>query len=248
MPLPLHPQARILAQHPSGILALEKPAGLLTHPNQPGIAHNALLAAEYDPKAETYAWAEGKLHLNNRLDSPTSGIVLATLGKEMARAINELFRQKRVGKDYLALVKGIPTAKRGNWEDRIARGREKGRLRVAKGGGGIPARTTFELLKSSRTGHPIALLQLTPHTGRTHQLRVQAALHRLPIVGDRNYGDFGFNRQFQKATGQKRLFLHAHRIQLPVPGTDELFRAESPRPWEFDTVLSAGGGGRMNDE
>ena len=238
MHLPLHPDARILAMHPSGILALEKPAGLLTHPNKPGIAHNALLAAEYDPKTETYTWEGGSLHLNNRLDSPTSGIVLASLTPKIAQAVNERFRQKRVSKDYLALVKGIPTAKQGDWEDRIARGRENGKLRVAKGAGGTPARTTFTVLQTRRRDRPIALLQLTPQTGRTHQLRVQAALHRLPILGDRNYGDFGFNRQFQKATGQKRLFLHAHRIQVPIPGTDELFSVESPRPAEFDAVFA----------
>ena len=69
MSLPLHPEARVIEEHPCGILAIEKPAGLLTHPNKPGIAHNSLLAAEYDPKSETYVWSEGILHLNNRLDS-----------------------------------------------------------------------------------------------------------------------------------------------------------------------------------
>jgi tRNA pseudouridine65 synthase len=235
--LPLHPDARILARHPSGILAIEKPAGLLTHPNKPGIAHNALLAAGYDVKTETYTWDGGSLHLNNRLDSPTSGIVLACLDPKTSKAVNDLFRQKRVNKDYLAIAKGIPTIKRGDWEDRIARGRENGKIRVAKGGGGTPARTTFELMGTSRKNRPISLLKLTPHTGRTHQLRVQAALHRFPIVGDRNYGDFGFNRQFQKETGEKRLFLHAHRIHLPIPGGNEIFTAESPMPEAFERVL-----------
>ena len=237
--LPLHPDVRILVRHPSGILALEKSAGLLTHPNKPGIAHNALLAAEYDIKSETYTWEGGHLHLNNRLDSPTSGIVLASLHPKISKAVNDLFRQKRVAKDYLAIVKGIPTVKRGDWEDRIARERENGKIRVTKGGGGIPARTAFELLKTSRKNRALALLKLTPHTGRTHQLRVQAALHRFPILGDRNYGDFGFNRQFQKETGHKRLFLHAHRISLPVPGGNETFTAESPMPKEFEMVLGA---------
>ena len=237
MSLPLHPEARVIEEHPCGILAIEKPAGLLTHPNKPGIAHNSLLAAEYDPKSETYVWSEGILHLNNRLDSPTSGIVLASLGNKISIAVNELFRQKRVEKEYLAIVKGIPTTKKGDWEDNIARGRQKGNLRVSRGGGGIPARTMFEVLRTSRNESLIAMLKLTPRTGRTHQLRVQAALHRLPIVGDRNYGDFGFNRRFQKSTGQKRLFLHAHRIQFQIPGSNELFSAKSHQPEEFEKVL-----------
>ena len=95
----------------------------------------------------------------------------------------------------------------------------------------------FEVLRTSRNESLIAMLKLTPRTGRTHQLRVQAALHRLPIVGDRNYGDFGFNRRFQKSTGQKRLFLHAHRIQFQIPGSNELFSAKSHQPEEFEKVL-----------
>ena len=143
-------QKHVSRRTPCGILAIEKPAGLLTHPNKPGIAHNSLLAAEYDPKSETYIWSEGILHLNNRLDSPTSGIVLASLGNKISIAVNELFRQKRVEKEYLAIVKGIPTTKKGDWEDNIARGRQKGNLRVSRGGGGIPARTMFEVLRTSR--------------------------------------------------------------------------------------------------
>ena len=235
--LPLHPDVCILGRHPSGILALEKPAGLLSHPNKPGITHNSLLAAGYDPKLETYSWEGGRLHLNNRLDSPTSGIVLASLDPKTAKAVNDLFRKKQVAKNYLAITRGIPKIKRGDWADRITRDRQDGKIRVAKGGGGRPARTTFELLQSSRKSRSLALLKLTPLTGRTHQLRVQAALHRFPILGDRNYGDFRFNRQFQKETGHKRLFLHAHHISLIVPGGNETFTAESPMPEEFEMVL-----------
>ena len=230
---PLHPDANILAEHPSGILALEKPAGILTHPNRPGIDTNSLLAAGYDQKTETYTWDGGQLILNNRLDSPTSGIVIACLDPKLAKALNQLFRDKQVHKDYLALVKGIPSTKRGDWKDRLERSQQDGKLRVSKGRGGFPSRTTFERLQTTNSPFPLALLKLSPETGRTHQLRVQAALHRHPIAGDRTYGDFSFNRQFQKATKAKRLFLHAHRIEFPVPGGGGAFSAESPAPDDF---------------
>ena len=235
--LPLHPQARILAEHPSGILAIEKPAGVLTHPNQPGIDHNSLLAAHYDEKNETYTWEGGKLHLNNRLDSPTSGIVVASLDAKIAKALHELFRNKQVNKEYLAIVKGIPTTKRGDWKDRLERSKKDGQLRVAKGRGGFPSRTAFARLQTTRLPFALSLLKLTPETGRTHQLRVQSALHRHPIVGDRNYGDFTFNRNFQKATKSKRLYLHAHKIHIPIPGTSEIFSAESPIPEVFQKTF-----------
>lgn len=235
--LPLHPDARILAEHPSGILAIEKPAGILTHPNQPGIDHNSLLAANYNEKTETYTWEDGKLHLNNRLDSPTSGIVIACREEKVAKALHELFRNKQVQKEYLAVVRGIPTVKRGDWKDRLERSKNDGQLRVAKGRGGFPSRTTFERLQTTRHPFALSLLALSPETGRTHQLRVQSALHRHPIVGDRNYGDFNFNRNFQKATKAKRLFLHAHKIELQIPGSSEVFKAESPVPEEFRSLF-----------
>ena len=237
MTLPLHPEARILAEHPSGILAIEKPAGILTHPNQSGIDHNSLLAANYDEKTETYFWVGGKLHLNNRLDSPTSGIVVACRDSKVAKALHELFRNKQVQKEYLAIVRGIPTTKRGDWKDRLERSKKDGQLRVAKGSGGFPSLTNFERLQTTRQPFALSLLKLSPETGRTHQLRVQSALHRHPIVGDKNYGDFTFNRNFQKVTKSKRLYLHAHKIHIPVPGTTEIFTAESPVPEEFQILF-----------
>ena len=239
MTLPLHPDARILAQHSSGIMAIEKPAGVLTHPNQPGIDNNSLLAANYDEKTETYIWEGGKLHLNNRLDSPTSGIVVACRDSKVSKALHELFRNKQVQKEYLAIVRGIPTTKRGDWKDRLERNKKDGQLRVAKGRGGFPSRTTFERLQTTRHPFALSLLKLSPETGRTHQLRVQSALHRHPIVGDRNYGDFTFNRNFQKATKSKRLYLHAHKIHIPVPGTSEIFTTESPVPEEFQIIFNS---------
>jgi tRNA pseudouridine65 synthase len=237
MKFPLHPESRILAEHSSGILAIEKPAGILTHPNRPGIDSNSMLLAEYDQKTETYSWEGGRLILNNRLDSPTSGIVIACLEPKTAKALNQLFRDKRVHKDYLALVKGIPPTKRGDWRDRLERSQKDGQLRVSQGRGGFPSRTTYERLQTTNSPYPLALLKLSPETGRTHQLRVQAALHRHPIAGDRTYGDFQFNREFQKATNAKRLFLHAHRIEFPVPGGGGNFSVESPVPGEFSSLL-----------
>jgi len=74
----------------------------------------------------------------------------------------------------------------------------------------------------------LALLSLRPETGRTHQLRVQAAAHGLPIAGDERYGDFAANRFLAAEIGLKRMFLHAFRISLRHPRTGHVLRLHAP--------------------
>ena len=85
-----------------------------------------------------------------------------------------------------------------------------------------------------------ALMELQPVTGRTHQLRVQCAKRKLPIVGDSTYGNFKLNRELRKVTGSKRLFLHASHIRIPLNDAEqrEYFEVESPMPAEFNTLLN----------
>jgi 23S rRNA pseudouridine955/2504/2580 synthase len=78
----------------------------------------------------------------------------------------------------------------------------------------------------------LAIIRLQPQTGRTHQLRVQCALRGISIVGDKNYGDFTFNRKIARATKVDRLCLHAGEIEfkLVVDGVTINFFADSPIP------------------
>jgi 23S rRNA-/tRNA-specific pseudouridylate synthase len=87
------------------------------------------------------------------------------------------------------------------------------------------------------------LIELKPLTGRTHQLRVQCAKRHLPIIGDATYGDFRRNRDFAKATGLKRLFLHSveTRLEYSRGGRRVAFRAEAPLPEAFGRAMEAGG-------
>ena len=82
---------------------------------------------------------------------------------------------------------------------------------------------------------PLALIQLEPKTGRSHQLRVQCAKRHLPIVGDATYGDFAANRAFAKRTGEKRLFLHSLETSFAYGFRGRVwhFAAKAPLPAEF---------------
>lgn len=227
----------VLAHHPDGVVALDKPPGLLSHPNQPADTPRSLLAAPYESGGECYLLPDGaRAHLLHRLDSATSGVVLLALDDALAALIKQSFQERAVGKTYLALVFGVPRQRREAWTDRLQVRRGGGRLRVSDDRAGDTASTGMRLLRTL-TGTPVlSLLELTPHTGRTHQLRVQCGKRRLPIVGDATYGDFAKNRAFAKAGGMERLFLHAREVIVNCRhrGRDWHFQAASPVPPEFE--------------
>jgi 23S rRNA pseudouridine955/2504/2580 synthase len=79
----------------------------------------------------------------------------------------------------------------------------------------------------------LSLLSLKPLTGRTHQLRVQAAHHQLPIIGDRTYGDFKINAHAKQSWGLQRLMLHAEHIQMSDPASGLELDVDSKVPPEF---------------
>jgi 23S rRNA-/tRNA-specific pseudouridylate synthase len=249
--LPLGPGVRIAAEHPAGLLDLHKPAGVLSHPN-PGKgnrpsarASGALLDAPYHFKEECYhcggAGETAKVHLLNRLDSPTSGLILVCRDAGLAAAAREAFAAHRVEKTYFALLRGHPGPASPVWNDSLRRVRDRqGRLRVEAGAqGGQKARTRFRHQGADANGLGLCLAELSPKTGRTHQLRVQCARRGAPILGDQTYGDFAANRLVAKALGDKRLFLHAAglRLELRHQGRMVAFEASAPLPGAFRLLL-----------
>jgi tRNA pseudouridine65 synthase len=245
--LPLGPGVELVAEDAHGMLAFAKPEGVLSHPNEPRDAPRSLLTAPYRLDAECYVLAgdagatDGRVYLLNRLDSGTSGVVLACRDEALAKEVRAQFRQHRVEKRYVALVFGSPTPRVQVWRDRLAVRREHGTVR-SDTGGNVPAETRMEVLGVRPGTWPLALLQLDPRTGRSHQLRVQCAARHLPIVGDGTYGNFGANREFAKATTERRMFLHSLRTAFRYRwgGRDVRFAAEAPLPEAFRAALGPG--------
>jgi len=244
--LPLGRGVTLLTRDANGLVAFDKPAGVLSHPNSAEDEPRALLTAPYSLEEECYRWntgegaaaATGRLWLLNRLDSATSGVILAAASEELAREVRAQFKRKRIIKVYHALVFGLPAVPVQVWRDRLAVTRQAGQVRTS-GAGHIPCESQMQLLRRRTASPPIALLKLEPHTGRSHQLRVQCALRRLPIVGDATYGDFAHNREFAKGTGLKRLFLHSLETSFDYEFGGRVFHfaARAPLPAEFETVL-----------
>ena len=213
---PLGPGVEIVKQGPAGLYALNKPGGIRSQPKEGGKDPQALLTCSYSLKDEAYHIPPdkggGKVWLLHRLDAGTSGVILVADQGQTAEEVKKAFEEHRVKKTYVALVFGWPKESEAVWRDRIELKKEGGKAR-GKAGTGFWAEAKMKVRQKfeGKTG-PMALLELKPTTGRTHQLRIQCADRGLPIVGDRTYGDFTKNRN-SKA---QFLFLHSESIELAL--------------------------------
>ncbi|MBC8040634.1 MAG: RNA pseudouridine synthase [Opitutaceae bacterium] len=250
--LPLGNGVTLLTHDANGLAALSKPEGVLSHPNMESEVPRALLTVPYTIKGECFNWtpadipgaAPRRLYLLNRLDSATSGVILVTANEKLALYMRDLFLKKDVRKLYQAVVFGKPSEASQLWRDRLSVQKSRAKIRVGVGTGADAAAKASEskmtVLRQKRDAiPPLALIQLEPLTGRSHQLRVQCAGRKLPIVGDLTYGDFPANKAFAKATGHKRLFLHSYETTFDYDwlGKKFHFTATAPLPDEFAQLL-----------
>jgi 23S rRNA pseudouridine1911/1915/1917 synthase len=208
----------------ANVVVIHKPQGMVVHPaagNWTGTLVNALLH-RYGRLQERFPNEQARPGIVHRLDKDTSGLIIAAKNPESRDFLARQFRTRRVGKQYIAIVQGVPAEEQGCLDTRIARDRKnRKRFRVLRQGlGGKRAITLYRVLKR-KSGH--ALLSLRPRTGRTHQLRVQLASLRCPIVGDALYG----------AKAGVPLLLHAYRMRIRLPGEPEPRTFRSPLPDRF---------------
>ncbi|PXA03815.1 RNA pseudouridine synthase [Coraliomargarita sinensis] len=241
--LPLNKGVHLLAANEDGLVALEKPFGAMSHPNKATDIKRSMIQASYDYENEYFFWeteegVERKVWLINRLDSPTSGVILVGLNPEIAAIIKQEFSTHKVTKNYHALVRHKPHKHAGIWADVISKDLVNNGRKIKKGRQ-IKAKSGYQLVKTPVGGFPIALLKLVPVTGRTHQLRIQCSKHGHPIVGDRSYGNFRFNKEVVLETGEKRMMLHASEciVNYTYKGKAKTFRAHSELPEAFQAVL-----------
>jgi 23S rRNA-/tRNA-specific pseudouridylate synthase len=212
----LHPKAALIDCDPQRIVALYKPCEVLSIPNREGgIVKNALIYLPYNLEQRCYFLPDGrKFFLLNRLDAPTSGVLIGCFSLELARTIRRTFLEQKVHKVYRAIVLRKKIASRGEFRDVLQKSSENNHLRVKIGQGDL-AITKYTVEKEFEKGDfPLLLLRLEPITGRTHQLRVQFSLRKMPIVGDKIYGDFALNKKLGAALPQKRLYLQSCSISF----------------------------------
>ncbi len=209
-------------------VAINKPPGLLVHRSSLD-AHEAVNAHE-----QLQAQRGEPLWTVHRLDKGTSGVLVFARSAEAAAALGAAFREGRVKKRYLALVRGWP-ADEGEIDHPLARDPE----RPSAGQPLLPASTRFRTL--ARHEWPFAdgrhatsryaLVEVEPASGRRHQIRRHFKHIAHPLVGDSTHGKGAHNRAVAAWLGVQRLWLHAVALELPAfDGGAPLSIAASPGP------------------
>lgn len=167
-----------------------------------------------------------KFLIVHRLDKEVSGVILFARNAAAHKALNKQFAGRSVKKSYLALVQGVVNENEGSIKKAI-REFGSGRMGVDEKTG-KPSSTNFKVVKKIRA---YTLLELTPSTGRRHQLRVHLYSIGYPIVGDSRYGD----KEIQ--TKYPRVMLHAQQVGFKLRDGKEI-EIKCATPKSFLDVLS----------
>ena len=214
-------------------IILNKPVGIPVHG---GTEHSygaidALRKARPDIKF---------LELAHRLDKETSGCLLIAKKRSALRIYHELFRENKIKKEYLCLVKGVWEGGKRVVDAPLKKNiLQSGERMVRIDPEGKTALTDFVPEKRFKS---LSLLAVRLHTGRTHQIRVHLQHIHHPIIGDDKYGDKALNKQC-KALGTNRMFLHAHKLYFTMPESGQVISVTAPLDDAFNHALDVAANG-----
>ncbi|MDR2541953.1 MAG: RluA family pseudouridine synthase [Treponema sp.] len=208
-----YPHLKILYEDET-LISVNKPSGLAVHgPDSLDTMVHSYLKGKIQ---QSLSFIPGPLH---RLDKPTSGIVVFSKSLEGAHRFSTAIREFNVQKTYLAIVKG--TLKNEEiWQDELVRDHERKKTFVSENDQtGSKTAITKVIPLAAKNG--FSLIQVGITTGRTHQIRAQAAFHKYPLLGDVKYGSEQSKTKSHKTT----FFLHAWKLEFleisikaPLPG------------------------------
>ncbi|MDJ0448995.1 RNA pseudouridine synthase [Methylocystis sp. JR02] len=214
--------------HRDGLmLVIDKPAGVPVHRGPKG---GPSLEDAFDQLRFGLPRAPALAH---RLDKDTSGCLVLGRHRKALDRLGKLFKTGRISKTYWAVVEGAPEGDAGEIDLAL------GRLDATRGWWmqpdpmGLPSRTDWRVLgRAPEAG--LSFIEFTPHTGRTHQIRVHAQAMGWPILGDPIYGS-------GRREGAPPLHLHARAITIPMQDSKEPVRAEAPAPAHMLEAMAACG-------
>lgn len=217
-PAPPADALRVLYRDP-WVAAVYKPSGLAVHPSP-------LVRDAPTMLGGLRSLLDQPVFTVHRLDRPTSGLMLVALDSESARRLCLQFREQRIDKAYLAVVRGWPEPA-GAIDHPVPN---------AGGTRRLPAQSRFRRLATVELPLPCgpyatsryALLELQPETGRYHQLRRHLKHIAHPVIGDTEYGDTRHNQLFREHFGLHRLLLQSVRIRLEHPQHGEPLELSCP--------------------
>jgi 23S rRNA pseudouridine1911/1915/1917 synthase len=205
------------------ILVIDKPAGLIV---QDSHTHNEDALEQMLPD-EPQLLRRGVVH---RLDKETSGVMVIAKSPAAQASLQAQFKERQTEKTYIALVWGKAKDERAIIDAPILRHPKLG-FKYVVAAGGREAKTEIRRQRILLLhGEPVSLLEVRPHTGRTHQIRVHLAAMRLPIVGDKVYGR-------RKDKTEIRQFLHAATLSFIHPTTGDAVSFAAPLPADLQSFL-----------
>jgi len=201
----------------SDFAILSKPCGLASQSGS-GISEDESLVGmlEIWAKEENLDFKPALVH---RLDKETSGLIIAALSGTALREFGSMIRERKIKKEYLALVKGNMPQK-------------SGKISMPLPG---DAKISVSRWKVEKSFGECDLVKVGLETGRKHQIRIHFAQIGHPLLGDSKHGDFALNRRFKKEFGLSRLFLHSAYLEFDWNG--EKIRLEDKLPPELEKIF-----------
>lgn len=223
------------------VIAINKPAGLLTQGGPPGNPDTVTalvkryLKEKYNKPGNVY------LGLPHRLDRPVTGVLVLARNSKAAARLAEQFRDRKVRKIYWAVVEGVVDPPEGEFTDWLVKHADKAHVEVADEDhdDSKECRLRYRTLSVANNAGGrgrLSVVEIELLTGRSHQIRVQFASRGYPIVGDVQYGA---TQNLPNASGsdnfrERPIALHARRLTIlhPVRYDELTITAPPPRSWK----------------
>ena len=202
-------------------IAVVKPADMVSEQVGDGTGLGDLLAERNG----------GYIGVIHRMDRGVGGVTVYAKNRASAARLSEDVREGRMKKTYLAVTQGVPESPEGELHDLLFYDRKRNKVFAVdrKRNGVKEAILRYRVQKTFMhpdTGETLALLEVHPVTGRTHQIRVQFASRRMPLLGDRKYG----------GRGKSGISLVCHRIEIPADRENPpqtVCYEPSGEPWDW---------------
>lgn len=231
----------------NNVLVIDKKAGVSSHPTQnqkEATLVNALLfhysditSAIHDPNSSKSRVRAGIVH---RLDKDTTGIMIIAKNAKSLTHLSKQIQERNVRKRYLAICYGWPDKESGRLENFLGRDGSN-RLRFTEVGEakGKQAITLYDVISHyhDTRGNKYSLINFEILTGRTHQIRAQALLSGLAILGDKIYFTFE-SKRLSARLGAKRQLLHSYQLSITLPEKNLATEFTAEPPEDFTCVLA----------
>jgi 23S rRNA pseudouridine1911/1915/1917 synthase len=215
------------------LLVISKPPGIVVHPGSGN--HQATLVSGLVHHCLSIGLVGDRLRpgIVHRLDKDTSGVMVVAKSNAVHRSLVDDFKNRRLDKEYLALLHGSPGRKKGRIVAPIGRHPVQRQKMAVRTVGGRYAATTWDVVEKFDNGN--SLVRVNIETGRTHQIRVHMAHLGCPVAGDTIYGSGRDNSLFD------RQMLHAFRLSFNHPVSGRRLDCCAPLWDDFRNILKAYG-------